>query len=215
MYLYVYIGPCAIIAIKAIGAPTLIKLIKLLDAIDEEIVAIMVTRWRTSSYSIWAQMKADAQRKGEGATPVLHYKNVNKRVARLAKAGLLKEVFLGVHNVHGRRDFEVTILGLEHLIPYILTHTKEIEKIVDYTNKHGMNPALLKKSMLDKFLIICDSIYEFENLTKDIDKSYLHGGTYKNHKKAENNTLQRQLLNLRKEILLTYLTLEDEKNKPT
>jgi len=197
MYVEAYICYDAIIAIK--GNRSNSFQLDELDAIDQEILAIMVTKWRTSSYSIWAQMKTNAQLKGEGAI-ALHYKNVNKRVAKLAKAGLLKGIFPSAItiNVHGRRDFIVTIKGIRKLIPFIITHPDEIEKVIGYARKFEINPLLLKKALLDNFLVICDSIYKFETELK---------------KSKTDNALQRRILSLRKQVLLTYLSLENELEK--
>jgi hypothetical protein len=133
----------------------------------------MVTKGCTSGYAVWVQMKKENEN-------VMVYKNIGRRVLLLQEGGFIEEIKLeGVENLHGRKDYKLTIKGLEQLIPYFLTHTEEIENIVQYMDKFKLDKTLFQKlltervkstlQVLDKYLNVSFSAVD-KKLLKEIEE---------------------------------------------
>jgi hypothetical protein len=93
---------------------------------------LLITKGTSSSYSIWSTMNKQLQGRG------MAYININKRIRRLTKAGLLEETKIG-ESIHGRKDYKITMKGIEKLTPYILTHPEEVQNIIQYMDKFGQD----------------------------------------------------------------------------
>ena len=113
-----------------------------LDETDEEILLLLVTKGCTSAYSVWVTMKKEARDgKRDINRKVMTYRNINKRVIRLAKLGLLEEIKPDVHtvNIHGRKDYEVSKTGISYLMPHIMTHPGDANAIIMYMERVGLD----------------------------------------------------------------------------
>jgi hypothetical protein len=116
----------------------------------------MVTGGCTSAYTVWLRMKDESK-------VSLSYKNVGKRVVRLAKHGILEEIKLeGVENLHGRKDYKVTMRGIEQLIPYIMTHPEQVQNMVKYIDKFNLDKNFFEDILVDKLETNLLSITEFK-----------------------------------------------------
>jgi hypothetical protein len=124
------------------------------DNTDQDIMRIMVTKWSTSAYTTWIKMNEEY---GENA---FSYKNIGKRFVRLAENNVIEEIKLeNVENLHGRKDYKVTMKGMEQLIPYIMTHPEDVRTINGYISKFNLDKRLLLKLLIDKFHSGLDSLY--------------------------------------------------------
>jgi hypothetical protein len=131
------------------------------DSIDRDILRIMATKGCTSAYAVWVQMKAEDDN-------VMVYKNIGRRVLLLQEGGFLEEVKLeGVENLHGRKDYKLTIKGLEQLIPYVMTHIKEIQKLTEYMVKFDINRNLFGVILLEQLTSMIRVVNEYQKY-KDI-----------------------------------------------
>lgn len=134
-----------------------------LDATDREIM-LFVTRGYSSSYSIWSAMKKEA---GENRTgKVMTYRNTNKRVVRLSNLRLLEEIKPRVYSVHGKKDYRLTMKGLEELIPHILTHPKGVQNVVQYMDKFGLSKYHFWDLIFRKIYLAVNSTNEFSKHAK-------------------------------------------------
>jgi hypothetical protein len=114
---------------------------------------MMVTRECTSGYSAWVQMKKEDEH-------VMAYKNIGRRVLILHKHGYLEEIKLeNVENLHGRKDYKVTMKGMEKLIPYIMTHPEDVTNINEYVMKFGLDKRRLLELLIDKYHSGLDTLY--------------------------------------------------------
>jgi hypothetical protein len=95
---------------------------------------ILITRGHTSSYSIWSAMKEEAKRKSN-PKKVLAYKNIHQRALNLLKHGYLEEIKFDLINMHGRRDYKLTLKGMKQLLPYIKNHPDNLKNLVEYMDK--------------------------------------------------------------------------------
>jgi hypothetical protein len=132
------------------------------DATDREIISF-VTKGYSSSYSIWSAMKKEAKEK-KLDRKVMTYRNTNKRVVRLSRLGLLEENKPEVYSVHGKRDYKLTMKGLEQLIPYILNHLDAIEKLVEYMDRFELDKEEFGRVLKDKFSSMLETLTTFEKL---------------------------------------------------
>jgi hypothetical protein len=82
---------------------------------------------------------------------VMTYRNNNKRVIRLAQLGLIEETRSNPDavNLHGRKDYKITMKGIEQLAPYIFTHPEDVEDISYYAQRNGLNIQKLGEIMVD------------------------------------------------------------------
>lgn len=96
-------------------------------------------------------MKEAAAKERNLERKVMTYRNNNKRVIKLAQLGLIEEIKPDVHtvNIHGRKDYKVTMKGMEQLIPYILTHPEVNEFIHEYMEKTGLNKQKLGQILVN------------------------------------------------------------------
>lgn len=98
----------------------------------------MITKGHASAYTISAFMKEQQQ---EAATEtdekqkqkVISYKNVAERMLRLARDGLIEEA---ERSLHGRKDYKLTIKGIEQLIFSDVIHKEDVKTIADYMDKY-------------------------------------------------------------------------------
>jgi hypothetical protein len=112
-----------------------------LDATDNEIL-LLVTKGCTSAYSVWTTMKKEAKDgNNNNNRKVMTYRNTNKRVLRLAKVGLLEEIKSNPHtvNIHGRKDYKVSMTGLSCLMPRIMTQSADANSIISYMERFGLD----------------------------------------------------------------------------
>lgn len=66
------------------------------------------------------------------------YNNVNKRIMNLVKDGLLEEVKIG-ESIHGRKDFKLTMKGLEQLMPHVTAHPESAKTIHAYMDRFKLD----------------------------------------------------------------------------
>jgi hypothetical protein len=132
-----------------------------IDSFDKELI-LLVTKGYSSSYSMWAFMKRNFQGK------VMAYINVNKRVTRLVKAGFLEEIRPGSYtvNIHGRKDYKVTVKGMVQLIPHILTHHDEVKGLDQYMDKIALDKIKFTLSLLEGLASAMESVNEYHSQTK-------------------------------------------------
>jgi hypothetical protein len=118
----------------------------------------MVTKGYTSGYSAWIQMKKENEN-------VMAYKNIGRRVLILHKHGYLAEVNLkDVENLHGRKDYKVTMKGLEYLIPYFQTHPKEINELIKYMQKFEVDKKVIEDLLTNVVRSTIKSVNHFLRL---------------------------------------------------
>jgi hypothetical protein len=98
---------------------------------------LLIIQGYASSYSIWSYMKDNPK---EYPKPTA-YKNINQRLLRLARIGLLEgEIkFDSPESTHGRRDYKITMEGLKRLIPYFLTYPESFKELIEYMNKSNLD----------------------------------------------------------------------------
>ena len=110
------------------------------DSVDKDFL-LLIIRGYTSSYAIWSHIKKEVKEKGANNTglKVMAYNNVNKRITNLAKDGLIEEVKIGKESIHGRKDYRVSIKGLEHLMPHIIAHPQDARIITKYMDGFGLD----------------------------------------------------------------------------
>ena len=102
------------------------------------------------------------------------YKNIGKRFVRLAENSIIEETMLeNVENLHGRKDYKVTMKGMEQLIPYIMTHPEDVRTINGYIKEFNLDKRLLLELLIDKFHSGLDTLYVIllTTLTPKIDDS--------------------------------------------
>jgi hypothetical protein len=95
------------------------------DPIDE-VFLFLIMEGNTSAYSICSCFKKEPEiEQDSNETEVdrgMSYKNVHKRLTRLHKSGLLNHVDLDTVNIHGRKDYEVSSIGLVYLFSDLADH---------------------------------------------------------------------------------------------
>lgn len=124
---------------------------------------LLIIRGYASSYSIWTYMKNNPK---EYPKPIA-YKNINQRLLRLARIGLLEgEVkFDTPTSTHGRRDYKVTRNGLDQLIPYMKKHTEVVQDIIKYMDKIGADKNLFGLILLEEHTHMTKLLNVFEDQT--------------------------------------------------
>lgn len=80
------------------------------------------------------------------------YKNVNRRISILVKAGLIEEVPYTKRTLHGRVDHRLTMKGLEYLIPHFLAHPDEIKALVEYMDRFGQNKQVFAHKLINQMI---------------------------------------------------------------
>ncbi|MPZ06624.1 MAG: hypothetical protein GEU26_09450 [Nitrososphaeraceae archaeon] len=107
-------------------------------------------------------MKKEAK-ESTGSKKVMAYININKRVTELTKMEFLEELKpdLNTVNIHGRRDYKITMKGLEQLIPRLLEHPEEIENIIRYMGKFGLDKEKFLDSLFYRLLATVSTLQEY------------------------------------------------------
>ena len=121
-----------------------------LDSVDIEIL-IRITKGHSSSpYSVWVSMKKDSKTKNLDKK-VMTYKNINKRVIKLANLGVIEEIKPDAYtvNLHGRKDYKLTIKGLPYLVDHIVVFPQDLESIKEHLDKIGLDTKILAKLLDD------------------------------------------------------------------
>jgi len=109
-----------------------------IDEIDKQFLLLFI-KGSTSSYGIWNIISKNPDLN----IKPMAYNNINKRIVALYNKGYLEEIDLqDKFNIHGRKDYRVTIEGIEQVIPHILNLKKgnvftEIRTITEYLDKAG------------------------------------------------------------------------------
>lgn len=109
--------------------------------------------------SAYAMNKILKERAGTNENQwTMAYKNIIERLTSLVKAGLIEETKESNlnPNTHGRKDYKVTMKGMELLIYNITTRNEEnksipIQTIVEYVVRFGMDKAAFEKLLLDRY----------------------------------------------------------------
>jgi hypothetical protein len=95
----------------------------------------------------------------------LAYININKRVRKLAKGEYLEQLKpvkdLYTLNIHGRKDYKITMKGMRQLIPYIMNRENSAEKVVEYMDKVGLDKEGLGISVMEEINLMH---FRIENL---------------------------------------------------
>ena len=126
-----------------------------IDQIDRDILRIMVTKGCTSAYAIWVQMKKENEN-------VMVYKNIGRRVLLLQEGGFIEEIKLeGIENLHGRKDYKLTMIGLEQLIPQLLEYPDGTEIVVKYMDKFGLDKEGFGIVLISRLYVITDVINRY------------------------------------------------------
>lgn len=106
-------------------------------------------------------MKKKAKEKASDKR-VMAYININKRITELANMGLLEEIKPNVHtvNIHGRKDYKVTLKGLGRLmLQPILSPAEDVEVITTYMDRVGLDKRVFVNRLIDEI----DSNLDFTN----------------------------------------------------
>src|SRR5919106_990808 len=127
-----------------------------LDSTDKNVI-LLITKGYTSSYAIWAFMKNEAKTLTHPKR-VMTYKNINTRVVKLFNAGLLKEVELTGRPPHGRIEYKVNIQGLEELIPDIMVHPDELDNVVQYIDKTGLDKIIFQDLLIERVISTLEAL---------------------------------------------------------
>jgi hypothetical protein len=133
-----------------------------LDSVDVEILVRITKGYSSPSsgsgssgsspYSVWASMKKDAKTKSLDTTKkIMTYKNINKRVVKLANLGVIEEIKPDAYtvNLHGRKDYKLTIKGLPYLVHHVIVFPQDLESIKEHLDKIGLDRKILAKLLTD------------------------------------------------------------------
>lgn len=109
-------------------------------------------------------MKKEAK-DGNSNRKVMTYRNINKRVLRLAKVGLLEEIKADSHtvNIHGRKDYKVSMTGLSCLMPHIMTQSGDANSIILYMERFGLDKRAFGN------LLISQVASKIDSATQDLE----------------------------------------------
>lgn len=143
-----------------------------LDAFDTDmLVTIIKTGFRygsASSYSIWSYLKDEAILTGD-LNKFMAYKNVNKRIVKLLNHGLISQINKGKTNVHGRKDYKLTDIGLTYLVPYFLTHPKDVRILVYYMNNHKIDKNNFGRLLRKGHALAVEALTSYEKYSESLD----------------------------------------------
>jgi hypothetical protein len=134
-----------------------------LDATDSEIILLVIKgRGSASAYAVWTSMKKEAREKNLDRK-VMTYRNINKRVVKLAKLGLIEEIKPDIQtiNIHGRKDYRITVRGLESLIPHIMAYPKDVKTIIEHMDKFGLDKKVIGDLLSDRIHSTVESVNQF------------------------------------------------------
>ena len=142
------------------------------DAFDTDmLVTIIKTGFRygsASSYSIWSYLKDEAILTGD-LNKFMAYKNVNKRIVKLLNHGLISQINTGKTNVHGRKDYKLTDIGLTYLVPYFLTHPKDVKTLVYYMNNHKIDKNNFGRLLRKGHALAVEALTSYEKYSESLD----------------------------------------------
>jgi hypothetical protein len=88
------------------------------------------------------------------------YNNVNKRILNLAEEGLIEEAKIS-ESIHGRKDFKLTIKGLEHLMPHIITHPEDAKMIIEYMDRFELNKQVFSDMLVSEVASMVNSANQY------------------------------------------------------
>lgn len=159
----------------------------------------MVIQGCTSAYAVWSQLKQESKLSGQGKE-IIAYKNVNVRLTKLVKLEYITEIAPHAYTQHGRRDYKVTMKSFELLLPYIMTHPEEVQNIIQYMDKFGLDKEVFAELLtnrvnstvetLDKYLKVSfvpinkKTLRELEENIKELKESVgLSAGVNRMHEK--------------------------------
>jgi len=205
-----------------------------IDLTDIEIMSL-ITKGYSSSYTIWSAMKKEAKERANGKK-VMAYININKRVTELARMGLLEELKPDEHavNIHGRKDYKVTMKGMEQLVPYFLEHPEAIRDLTDYLNKVGLDKYQFAILLKEKYASATEALNVYQWCTHALyypfrmhpdelgDWVNKHWDIHKREKKVHNKMIKAQnrmnadMIGITHDINLLkdhFKNMEDEKKK--
>ncbi|HZD35443.1 MAG TPA: hypothetical protein VE130_09585 [Nitrososphaeraceae archaeon] len=93
---------------------------------------------------------------------VMVYKNIGRRVLLLQEGGFIEEIKLeGIENLHGRKDYKLTMIGLEQLIPQLLEYPDGTEIVVKYMDKFGLDKEGFGIVLISRLYVITDVINRY------------------------------------------------------
>ena len=130
---------------------------------------LLIMKGYTSSYQIWNYVSKNPNSNIKS----MAYNNVNKRILSLHKKGYLEEIKAEQYNLHGRKDYKVTIDSMEQLIPYLLLQSKmdDFKAIAEYVLKSGLDDQLFRSMLANKItdiLIAADNYCRFVHVELQI-----------------------------------------------
>jgi hypothetical protein len=132
-----------------------------IDIVDRAIL-FLITKGNPSPYAVWAAMNKQTQ--GQG----LVYTNVKKRMRRLERMNILKEIEPpAAGNIRGRIEYKLTNKGIEQMTTYILTHYEEMPRIVEYMDRFGMDKIPFVDSLMNRGHTDLRSLTFFFKVIKD------------------------------------------------
>jgi hypothetical protein len=111
---------------------------------------LLITKGHTSSYSIWTAMTAEAKRKSK-PDKVIAYKNIHQRALNLLKHGYLEEIKFDLINMHGRRDYKLTLKGMKQLVPHLKQHPDNVKHLIEYMDKIKFRKELFINVLVDEW----------------------------------------------------------------
>jgi len=90
------------------------------------------------------------------------YKNINRRILILAREDYIEEVPYTTRTKHGRVDYRLTMMGFRSLIPHFLNHTNEIQGLVKYIDKFGLDKIRVAAILIDEHVKSIEALNEFQ-----------------------------------------------------
>jgi hypothetical protein len=143
-----------------------------LDAFDMDmLVTIVMVGFRygsTSSYTIWSYMKDEAIRTGDH-NKFMAYKNINKRIIRFLNHGLISQINTNSPNVHGRKEYVLTDVGLAKLVPYFLAHPVEVKLLVYYLNYNSIDKKHFGRLLRKGYASAAEALNAYDKYSKSLD----------------------------------------------
>lgn len=97
-----------------------------MDTVDEDIL-FCISSGMTNVYSIWSLMKDEAIAT-KNKERYMAYKNVRKRVMKLASEKIIENIILK-HTTHRSKDYKISDNGMKKLEQRIQYHNECIKKL--------------------------------------------------------------------------------------
>ena len=114
-------------------------------------------------------------KKDKNVKKVLAYVNIHKRTINLSELGFIEEIKSDLINMHSRRDYKVTLKGIEQLLPYFLVYPDEMKNMVQYMNKFKLDKKAFgnmlsnrAESMIKSMNLYIGSTTYLESLPLDV-----------------------------------------------